>query len=128
MSENNFPDNLLYNRDYSWIKIEDETATLGVIKPAADKVKEFVFAKLPKKGEKLSRGDTYATLEALKWSGQLSTPLSGEVVEVNEKVFDQPSLINQDPYGKGWIAKIKLENPEEKKELLTADELKEGGE
>ncbi len=125
MTNKQLPEDLFYNRDYSWIKVEGETATLGVIKPAADKVKEFVFVKLPKKGESLTRGDTYLTLEALKWSGQLSSPLSGEVVEVNEVVFDEPALINQDPYGDGWIAKVKLENPEETKELLDSSRAEE---
>ncbi len=122
MTENNLPNDLRYNRDYSWIKVEGETAILGVIKPAADKVKEFVFIKLPKKGEKLSRGDTYVTLEALKWSGHLSTPVSGEIIEVHEELFDNPAMINKDPYGEGWIAKVKLENPEETKKLLDSSQ------
>ncbi len=122
MTNKQLPADLFYNRDYSWVKVEGETATLGVIEPAADKVKEFVFAKLPKKGETLSRGETYVTLEALKWSGQLSSPVSGEIIEVNQDVFDQPSLINKDPYGQGWIAKVKLEKPEETKELLDSSQ------
>ncbi len=125
MAENNLPDDLLYNKDYCWVRVEGETATLGVIKPAADKVKEFVFIKLPKKGQKLSRGDTYVTLEALKWSGHLSSPVSGEVIEVHEELFDNPTVINKDPYEKGWIATVKLEKPEETEELLDSSQAEE---
>jgi glycine cleavage system H protein len=104
------------------VKIEDEEALLGVTETAAGKVKEFVFINLPEKGKKLKKGDVYVSLEAVKWSGHLESPLSGEITEVNEELYDQPEIINQDPYGKGWIIKIKMSNPEEQKNLLTAEE------
>ncbi|HKK54164.1 MAG TPA: glycine cleavage system protein GcvH [Patescibacteria group bacterium] len=119
------PTNLLYNNDYSWVKIEDDVAILGIIKPACDKIEEFVFVKLPEKGQKIKRGEVYASLEAIKWSGHLSSPFTGEIIEVNEDIFDEPSIINEDPYGKGWIAKIKLANKEEKDDLVSAEEVKE---
>jgi glycine cleavage system H protein len=124
-SKNDLPKNLFYNQDYSWIKIDQGEAVLGLIKPAADKVQEFVFIDLPKKGQKLNKGDTYASLEAIKWSGHLSSPLSGEVIEVNDDLFDEPGIINEDPYGKGWIAKLKLSEPKEKEELLLTEQIKE---
>ncbi len=117
------PQNLLYNKDYSWIKIEGEIATLGLIKPAAKKVEEFVFIKLPEKNEEINEGEIYVSLEAMKWSGHLSSPVSGEVVEVNEEVFNDPAIINEDPYDKGWFCKIKLSKPEEKEALLSADDI-----
>ncbi len=117
------PNNLLYNKDYSWIKIEDDIATLGIVKPASDKIEEFVFVKLPDKGQEIKAGDTYVSLEAVKWTGHLSSPLSGEIIEVNEEIFDEPSIINEDPYNKGWIAKLKLNNPEEKKSLLKPEQI-----
>ncbi|MCF7794969.1 glycine cleavage system protein GcvH [Patescibacteria group bacterium] len=119
------PTNLLYNTDYSWVKIEGDIATLGIIKPACDKIEEFVFVKLPEKGQKIKKGETYSSLEAIKWSGHLSSPFTGEIIEVNEEIFDEPSIINEDPYGKGWIAKIKLENEEEKNDLLTSEKVKD---
>ncbi len=122
MTENSLPDNLFYNQDYSWARIEGDVAVLGVIKPAADKVKEFVFIKLPQKGQVLKKRDTYVSLEALKWSGHLSSPVSGEVIEVNDSLFDNPSVINKDPYGEGWIAKIKMSDEKEVEELIDADE------
>jgi len=117
------PQNLLYNKDYSWIKIEGEIATLGLIKPAAKKVEEFVFIKLPEKSEEINEGEIYVSLEAMKWSGHLSSSVSGEVVEVNEEVFNDPAIINEDPYDKGWFCKIKLSKPEEKEALLSADDI-----
>jgi glycine cleavage system H protein len=121
----NLPTNLLYNNDYSWIKIEGDVATLGIIKSACDKIEEFVFVKLPEKGQKIKKGEVYVSLEALKWSGHLSSPFTGEVLEVNDEVFDEPSIINEDPYGKGWIAKVKMEDNKEKEELITADKVKD---
>ncbi|NIA03986.1 MAG: glycine cleavage system protein H [Nitrospiraceae bacterium] len=119
------PDELLYNTDYSWIKIEDDIATLGVIEPAAKIVNYFVFAKTPEKGTKLKKGDTYISLEAIKWTGHLTTPLSGEIIEVNEDIIDDPSIINKDPYNKGWIMKIKISNRDEIKELKHTNEISE---
>jgi glycine cleavage system H protein len=125
MAQNNdLPQELLYNKDHSWVKINESEAVLGLIKPAADKVQEFVFIDLPRKGQKLNKGDTYVSLEAVKWSGHLSSPLSGEIIEVNNELFDEPGVINEDPYEKGWIAKIKLSDPKEKEELFSADGIK----
>lgn len=125
MPSENLPENLLYNKDYSWAKIEGDFAALGIVKPAADRVKEFVFIKLPKKGQAIKPGEIYASVEALKWSGHLSSPFSGEIIEVHEELFDEPSIINRDPYGEGWIAKVKLAKPEEKEKLLTAEQAEE---
>ena len=122
MPSENFPENLRYNKDYSWVKLEGDTAVLGVIKPAADRVKEFVFIKLPKKGQAVKAGEVYASVEAVKWSGHLSSPFTGEIIEVHDELFDDPAIINRNPYGEGWIAKIRLAKPEEKDGLLSAQE------
>ncbi len=121
-NDQSFPDNLLYSKDYSWVKAESDTATVGIIEAAARKAKEFVFVKLPEKGKTIKQGDRYVSMEAVKWSGHLSSPVSGEITEVNDKLFDEPSRINRDPYG-SWIMKIKLSNPEETKRLMKADEV-----
>ena len=117
------PNNLKYNKDYSWVKIEDDTAVVGIVEPAAKKVKEFVFIKLPDKGKKINQDETYASVEAVKWSGHLSSPLSGEIIEVNNSLFDEPSLLNKEPYKK-WIIKIKMQNPKEIESLMNANEAK----
>ena len=122
MMMSDYPSNLLYNDDFSWIKIENDTAVLGVIGSAAKKVKEFVFIQLPEKGKKVKKGDVYVSLEAMKWSGQLSSPFSGEIIDVNIDLFDEPSKINENPY-KEWIAKIKLDNPSEKDDLMDSKEI-----
>ncbi|MEM7816009.1 MAG: glycine cleavage system protein GcvH [Candidatus Aenigmatarchaeota archaeon] len=121
MGEKKLPEKLLYNKDYSWVKIEGNIATVGVVEPAANKVKEFVFIKLPESGKKIKSGETYVSLEAVKWSGHLSSPVSGEIIEVNEKLFDEPSRINKDPYG-SWIMKVRMSNPTEAKSLMKAKE------
>jgi glycine cleavage system H protein len=120
-----FPENLLYNKDYSWARIENDTAVIGVIKPAADKVKEFVFIKLPKKGQFIKQGETFVSLEALKWSGHMGSPAAGEIIEVNDELFDEPAVINRDPYGQGWIAKIKLSETPAADPLLKPKEAEE---
>ncbi len=104
------PENLLYNKDYSWIEIDGDVATLGITNLASERVSEFVFIDLPKKGAKIKKGDTYVSLEALKWSGHLESPFGGEIVEVHDELFDEPEIINKDPYGDGWIVKIKINN------------------
>jgi glycine cleavage system H protein len=96
---------------------------LGIIEPAASKVKEFVFIQLPEIGEEFKKGDTYVSLEAVKWSGHLSIPVSGKVLEVNENLFDEPGIINQDPYEKGWMVKIKISDKSEADELLNSEEV-----
>ena len=118
-----YPEGLLYNKDNSWIKIEGDIATVGIIEVAAKKVKEFIFIKLPEKGKTIKKGEIYISLEAVKWSGHLESPVSGKIVEVNEKLFDEPSKINKDPYG-SWIMKVKLSKKEELKELMNNKEAK----
>ncbi|MFP4423944.1 MAG: glycine cleavage system protein H [Candidatus Woesearchaeota archaeon] len=117
----NLPDNLKYNKDNSWVKVEGDIATVGVIEPAAKKV-EFVFIQLPEKKE-IKKGDTYVSLEGVKWSGHLSSPVTGEVIEVNEPLFDEPSKINEDPYGE-WIMKVKLDDPKEAENLMDSEQAK----
>jgi len=110
-------DGLLYNKDHSWVKTEGNVVAVGITAPAAAKVKEFIFIKLPKKG-KIRKGETYVSLEAVKWSGHLSSPVSGEVIEVNHALYDEPSMINKDPYG-SWIMKVRMSDIEELKTLST---------
>ncbi len=110
-----FPDDLLYDKDYSWVKVEKYIATVGVIDYGAKLVKQFVFVNLPKLGN-VKKGDIYVSLEAVKWTGHLKSPVSGNIIEVNDKLFDSPEIMNQDPYGEGWIMKVKL-GPNKDREL-----------
>ncbi len=113
------PSDRLYNTNYSWIKISEGIAVIGVTKVFVTSVKEFVFIDLPKLGE-IKKGDTYVSLESVKWSGHLGSPLTGEIIEVNDPLFDDPEKLNADPYV-NWIMKLKLSNSEETKELFDAD-------
>jgi glycine cleavage system H protein len=118
----NLPKNLLYGRDHSWVKIEGVVAAVGITMPAAAKVKEFIFIKLPEKGKTIRKGETYVSMESVKWSGHLSSPVSGEITDVNSPLYDEPSRINKDPYS-SWIMKVRMSIPGEKKELLTTEEM-----
>ena len=122
--ENEFPEWLRYSEDNSWVKVEENIAIIGIIEWAAKKVREFVFIKLPEKGKRIKKSDIYISLEAIKWSGHLSSPVSGEIIEVNEKLFDEPSKINEDPYG-SWIMKVKLSDKRELNKLMDAKKAKE---
>ncbi len=110
-----------FNKDYSWVKIEDEVATLGIVKEAANQVQEFVFIMLPQVGRVIKKDEVYVTLEAVKWSGHLTSPVSGEIIEVNQMLFDEPSLINKNPYD-SWIVKIKMSDKAELEELMSEEE------
>jgi len=121
MDEKNFllPDDRFYDDQYTWIKMEENLVSVGIVKPAADLVKEFVFIQLPKKGKKIKKGEVYVSVEAVKWSGHMKSPVTGTIEEVNDKLFDDPSLINKNPYQE-WIVKIKVEHREELKDLIIA--------
>lgn len=123
MSAEEYPKELKYNKDYSWVKKDGDRVSVGIISPSAKKVKEFVFIKLPEKEKDIKRGDTYVSVEAVKWSGHLSSPVSGKITEVNEALFDEPAKINEDPYG-SWIMKVELKDPEEFDGLMDSEEAK----
>lgn len=117
-----FIENLKYSKDNSWVKVDKNLATVGITKYATEKVEEFVFINLPQKGKTLKKGETYVSLESVKWSGHMSSPLSGEVIEVNDDLFDEPSKLNQDPYS-NWIMKIEIIKKDELKDLLDCKEI-----
>ena len=118
-----FPEQLYYNDDYSWVRLDGDTAIVGVSDFGAKLVKQFVFVELPKKGKEIKKGDVYVSLESIKWSGHLKSPVSGTIVDVNESLFDNPEIINKEPYGKGWIMKVKLSDKNELKELMNANQI-----
>ncbi|MFT4343343.1 MAG: glycine cleavage system protein H [Candidatus Woesearchaeota archaeon] len=120
-NEYELPENLKYNKDSSWVKLEGDIATVGVIEPSAKKVTEFVFAQMPQKGP-IKQGETYVTLEAVKWTGHLTSPVSGEIIEVNDAVYDEPSEINKDPYN-AWIMKVKVTDKKEIDSLYKPEEI-----
>ncbi len=113
-----FPEKFLYDKGYSWVKIEGDVAEVGIARPLASAAKEFIFIELPKKGY-IKKNDVYVSLESVKWTGHLESPVEGEIIEVNNKLFDEPSLINKEPY-KNWIMKVKLSKKPD--DLLNAEQ------
>ncbi len=113
---------LYYTKNDEWIKVEGDIGTVGITDYAQDKLGDIVYLEEIEKGKKIKAGETLTTIESVKAASDIYAPISGEVIEVNSEVIKEPSIINKDPYGKGWIAKIKIENPEELKELMKAEE------
>ncbi len=120
----NIPEDLKYTQEHEWVKVEGDIATIGITDYAQGELSDIVYLELPEVGKTLQKGDVITTLEAVKTVADVYTPVSGEIVEVNEKLSEQPGIINEDPYGEGWIVKIKLSNPDELGELLTAEDYK----
>jgi len=121
----NIPANLLYTTDHEWVKIEGDTAIVGITEYAQKELGDIVYVEVETVGETLSRSDSFGTIEAVKTVSDLYMPLSGEVLEFNQAIESTPDIVNKDPYGQGWIIKIKLSDVSEKDELLTAAKYKE---
>ncbi len=119
----NLPKNLKYS-EHVWVKAEDGKATLGVTDYALKAVKEIVFIDLPEEGQKLKKGEDFVSLESVKWSGHIESPVSGKVIEVNEALFDEPSKLNEDAYS-SWICKVELDDESELDGLMSAEEASE---
>ncbi len=118
----NTPKELKYTKSHEWLKVEGEIATEGITDYAQSELSDIAFIELPEVGTIVSAGETCGTIEAVKAVSDLVASVSGEVIEINEKLSDNPDLINSDPYGEGWFFKIKMSNPEETDELMNADE------
>ena len=102
------PEELQYTRSHEWIRTEDGTATIGITDHAQDELGDVVFVELPEVGATFDAGDSFGTVESVKAVSDLYTPVGGEVVEVNEALEDSPEKINEDPYGEGWIVKLRV--------------------
>ena len=116
-----YPDDLRYHPDHDWARIEGDTATFGVTWYAQDALGEVVFFDPPEVGASVTRDDSYAEVESVKAVSDVFAPLSGEIVEVNGELADSPERINADPYGDGWMVKVKLSDPSEVDRLLDVD-------
>ena len=120
MSEASYPEDLLYHPEHDWARVEGEQATLGVTWYAQDALGEVVFFEPPALGTALVKDAPYAEVESVKAVSDIVAPLSGEIVEVNESLSDNPATINEDPYGEGWMVKVRLSDPSETEGLLDA--------
>lgn len=120
---NAHPEELKYSETHEWVRIENEEyAVIGITEHAQEKLGEVVYVELPDKDVKVNSHDEVGLVESVKATVDIYTPLSGKIVEVNEDLLDAPGLINSDPYGDGWLYKIKIKDMDEYKQLLDADE------
>jgi glycine cleavage system H protein len=117
-ADETYPDELKYHREHDWARIEGDTATLGVTWYAQDALGELVHYEPPDVGSSLARDESYGEVESVKAVSDLIAPLSGEVVEVNQAVVEAPETVNSDPYGQGWLVKVRLSDPGEVDDLL----------
>ena len=118
----NYPENLKYTNDHEWIRLEGETAYVGITDYAQSELGEIVYVDVTTGGETVGKEETFGTIEAVKTVSDLFMPVGGEVIEVNAELEEQPELVNQDPYGKGWIIKVNISDPAEMDSLLSAAE------
>ncbi|MBC8214762.1 MAG: glycine cleavage system protein GcvH [Candidatus Marinimicrobia bacterium] len=114
----NIPENLKYSKDHEWSDTNNDVAVIGLTDFAQSELGDIIFIEFPDIGDQIFIGDTIGTVEAVKTVADMFSPLSGEIVEVNENLEDAPDLVNSDPYGEGWIIKIKLNKPKELDLLL----------
>jgi len=121
----NIPANLKYTKDHEWIRLEGETAIVGITEFAQSELGDIVFIEVETIGESLDKEETFGTIEAVKTVSDMFMPISGEVVEFNETLSETPEKVNQDPYGDGWIAKIKVADLAQIDELLDAEKYKD---
>ncbi len=121
----NIPENLKYTKDHEWVKIEGDTATIGITDFAQSELGDVVFVEVDAVGEELDKEETFGSIEAVKTVSDLFMPLGGEVTEFNEALEDAPDTINKDPYGKGWIIKMKISDASEADDLMSAEDYKE---
>lgn len=120
----NVPAELKYTKEHEWIRVEGDEATVGITDYAQSQLGDIVFVECETVGDSLEAGETFGTIEAVKTVSDLYLPVSGEVLEFNSDLEDQPELVNKDPYGEGWIVKVKIAHEEELDGLLNAEAYK----
>lgn len=120
----NVPENLLYTKDHEWLRVEGNFGYIGVTDFAQGELGDVVFVEIETVGETLMKEDVFGTIEAVKTVSDMFMPVSGEILELNSAIEDSPEVVNKDPYGKGWMVKIKITNPSEVNDLLSADKYK----
>ena len=121
----NIPAELKYTKDHEWVKIEGDTAIVGITDFAQSELGDIVFVDVESVDEELNVGDVFGSVEAVKTVSDLYLPISGKVIEFNEELESEPELVNTDPYGKGWIIKLKIANNADQSELLSAEQYQE---
>jgi len=121
----NLPKELKYSKEHEWVKLEGDVATIGVTDFAQGELGDVVYVEVETLDEALDKDEILGTVEAVKTVSDLHLPLSGTIIEFNEELEDEPENVNTDPYGKGWMIKVKISNPDEVEELMSAEEYEE---
>jgi glycine cleavage system H protein len=122
---NMYPEDLRYTKEHEWVRVEGDIGTIGITDHAQKELGDVVFVELPKTGARVEQGQVAGSVESVKAVSDIYSPVTGEVVEVNETLSEAPEKINQDPHGSAWLAKIVLEKPAELDELMTAAQYEE---
>ncbi|MGE5486460.1 MAG: glycine cleavage system protein GcvH [bacterium] len=122
---NMYPEDLRYTKEHEWVRVEGDIGTIGITDHAQKELGDVVFVELPKTGARVEQGQVAGSVESVKAVSDIYSPVTGEVVEVNETLSEAPEKINQDPHGSAWLAKIMLEKPAELDELMTAAQYEE---
>ncbi len=120
----NFPENLKYSKDHEWVRVEGDEVYIGISEFAQSELGEIVFVDIDSEGDTVEKGEVFGSIEAVKTVSDLIMPVTGEVLEVNPKLDDEPELVNNDPYGDGWIIKATLDNAADLDDLLSNEEYK----
>ena len=120
----NFPADLKYSKEHTWLRISDNIGTIGITEFAQSELGEIVYADLPNDGYSFEQDKVFGSVEAIKTVSDLFMPVSGKVIETNKKLLQTPTFVNDDPYGEGWLMKIEITNPAEVENLLSAEQYK----
>lgn len=124
MAELTYPTDLKFARSDEWVRIEGDVATLGISDFAQDQLNDVVYVELPEVGDTVAKGDTFGSVESVKAASDLYALVGGEVIEVNSKLEDEPEIINTDPYGEGWMVKLKIDGTPDTSDLLDSEAYK----
>ena len=117
-----YPSDYLYSKEHEWVKVDEDVCVLGITEFAQKELGEVVFVELPEVGQVFDAGDEVGTIESVKAVAELYTPVAGEVVEVNERVTDDPEVLNEDPHGDGWLLKVRFSSAGDLKSLMNAEQ------
>jgi len=120
-----YPEDCLYTREHEWIRVEDDVGVIGITDYAQEALGDIVYVELPSVGDHFSQGEPFGNVESVKAVSELYMPVSGEIVAINEDLAESPQLVNEDPYGDGWMVKIALSDPTELETLMSASEYEE---
>ena len=121
----NTPNDIKYTKEHEWVSLDGETATIGITDYAQSQLGDIVFVEFPDINSEINQNETFGVIEAVKTVADLFAPVSGEIIEVNSSLEDSPNFINSDPYGSGWIIKIKINEPNEYNGLMSSDDYEE---